>query len=51
MRQLADDNGFQLTIVDGGALVGVIGFHRVDWANRATSIGYWIAAASRDAAR
>ena len=45
MRQLEDDNGFQLTIVDGGELAGVIGFHRIDWANRATSIGYWIAAA------
>ena len=25
----------------------MIGFHRVDWVNRATSIGYWIAAASQ----
>ena len=46
-RQLADDNGFQAAIVDDGAILGVIGFHRVDWANRSTSIGYWIAAASQ----
>jgi ribosomal-protein-serine acetyltransferase len=46
-RQAADDNGFQTAIVDGEAIVGVIGFHRVDWTNRATSIGYWIAEASR----
>ena len=25
----------------------MIGFHRVDWVNRATSIGYWIGAASQ----
>jgi ribosomal-protein-serine acetyltransferase len=43
--QLEEDNGFQTAIVDGGAIAGVIGFHRVDWANGSTSIGYWIAAA------
>jgi ribosomal-protein-serine acetyltransferase len=46
-RQLADDDGFQTAIVEGGAVVGVIGFHRVDWVNRATSLGYWIAEASQ----
>ena len=25
----------------------MIGFHKVDWVNRATSIGYWLAAASQ----
>jgi ribosomal-protein-serine acetyltransferase len=44
-RQLADNDGIQLAIVDArGAIAGVVGFHRVDWANRATSIGYWLAA-------
>jgi ribosomal-protein-serine acetyltransferase len=44
-RQLADNDGVQLAIVDAdGAIAGVVGFHRVDWANRATSIGYWLAA-------
>ena len=47
LRQLEGDNGFQTAIVDGGELAGVIGFHRIDWANRATSIGYWIAAANQ----
>lgn len=42
-RQAADNQGFQLAIIDHGPLVGVIGFHRVDWENRSTSIGYWIA--------
>jgi ribosomal-protein-serine acetyltransferase len=44
-RQLADDDGMQLALVDtDGSLAGVAGFHRFDWANRATSIGYWLAA-------
>jgi ribosomal-protein-serine acetyltransferase len=42
-KQLADDNGFQTVIRYRGALVGVIGHHRVDRANRATSLGYWLA--------
>jgi ribosomal-protein-serine acetyltransferase len=42
-RQLADNNGFQCAIVDSGLIVGTVGFHRVDWANRSTSIGYWLA--------
>jgi len=46
-RQLADDNGFQAAILDGVDIVGVIGFHRIDWANRSTSIGYWIGALSQ----
>jgi ribosomal-protein-serine acetyltransferase len=44
-RQIADNDGLQVAIVDAdGAIAGVAGFHRVDWANRATSIGYWLAA-------
>ena len=46
-QQLAEDNGFQAAIVEDGAVAGVIGFHRVDWLNRATSLGYWIAASSQ----
>lgn len=30
-----------------GELCGVIGFHRFDWANRATMIGYWLASEFR----
>ena len=47
VQQLADDNGFATAIVDGGAIVGTVGFHRIDWANRATSIGYWLAESSQ----
>lgn len=42
-KQLADDNGFQTAIRYRGAIVGVVGLHRVDRANRATSLGYWLA--------
>jgi ribosomal-protein-serine acetyltransferase len=43
-RQIADNDGFQTAIVDtDGRIVGMVGFHGVDWANRKTSIGYWIA--------
>jgi ribosomal-protein-serine acetyltransferase len=41
-RQFTDNNGFQAAIVSNGEIVGVTGFHAVDWANRATSIGYWL---------
>ena len=41
-RQVSDNNGFQLAIVCDGGIRGVVGFHSVDWSNRATSIGYWL---------
>jgi ribosomal-protein-serine acetyltransferase len=44
-RQVAADDGMQLAIVDtAGAIMGVVGFHRIDWQNRATTIGYWLGA-------
>ncbi len=44
-RQLAGNDGFQVAVADGdgGRIVGVVGFLGVDWANRSTSIGYWLA--------
>ena len=43
-KQLADNDGFQTAIVDpDGRIVGMVGFHGIDWANRKTSIGYWLA--------
>ena len=42
--QAEANNGFQANVVDSeGAIVGFIGFHAVDWPNRSTSIGYWLA--------
>jgi ribosomal-protein-serine acetyltransferase len=42
-RQVADNDGFQTVIERAGRLIGVVGFHGVDWAHRSTSIGYWLA--------
>ncbi|OEH92963.1 GNAT family N-acetyltransferase [Bacillus solimangrovi] len=42
MKQFEEDNGFQLGIWHRGALAGMIGLHKIDWNNKATSIGYWI---------
>jgi ribosomal-protein-serine acetyltransferase len=46
-RQVADNDGFQVTIATEGRIVGVVGFRGVDWPNRATSIGYWLAEAAQ----
>jgi ribosomal-protein-serine acetyltransferase len=42
-KQLADNQGFQTAIVQDGRIVGVLGFHSIDWENLSTTIGYWIA--------
>lgn len=44
LAQEARDDGFQGVVERRGTIVGVAGFHRVDQGNRATSVGYWIAA-------
>jgi ribosomal-protein-serine acetyltransferase len=41
--QLARNDGQHSGIFLGGRIIGAIGQHRVDWANRSTSLGYWIA--------
>jgi ribosomal-protein-serine acetyltransferase len=46
-KQLGENQGFQAAIIEDGRIVGVIGFHRVDWENLSTSIGYWIAEAGQ----
>jgi ribosomal-protein-serine acetyltransferase len=42
-RQLHENNGFQTAILFEDSIIGVIGFHAVDWTHRTTSIGYWLA--------
>ena len=42
-RQVAEDNGFQCLVLDDGRIAGCVGFHRVDWVNGVTSLGYWLA--------
>ena len=44
LEQFADNNGFQAGIWVKEQLAGVIGYHRIDWRNRMTSIGYWLGA-------
>jgi ribosomal-protein-serine acetyltransferase len=43
LRQFADNDGFQAGIWYYGDLVGCIGFHSIDWMNRHTELGYWLA--------
>lgn len=42
LQQFASNNGFQAGIFYNGQLAGVIGFHGINWANRSTSVGYWL---------
>lgn len=46
-RQLADNQGFQTAVIQADGIVGVLGFHQIDWQNRSTTIGYWIAEAAQ----
>jgi ribosomal-protein-serine acetyltransferase len=41
-RQAAQNDGFQAAVLCEGRIVGVVGFHTVDWTHRRTSIGYWL---------
>lgn len=46
-EQLIRDDGFQAAIEPQGEIVGVVGFHAIDWVNRHTSLGYWLAAGAQ----
>lgn len=41
-EQLSANDGFQVAIVSDDQIIGVIGYHAVDWPNRSTHIGYWL---------
>jgi ribosomal-protein-serine acetyltransferase len=43
VRQQSAGLGFQAGIWFQNQLVGVIGYHHLEWANRSTCIGYWLA--------
>jgi ribosomal-protein-serine acetyltransferase len=42
-RRLDAHEGLQAAIVGERGIAGVAGFHAVDWPNRSTSLGYWLA--------
>ena len=42
--QRARNDGYQCAIRVDGAIAGIVGHHGIDWANRLTSLGYWLAA-------
>jgi ribosomal-protein-serine acetyltransferase len=44
LRQYAEDQGFATLIFSGDRVVGSIGYNNIDWSNRKTDIGYWLAA-------
>jgi ribosomal-protein-serine acetyltransferase len=44
VAQQSANDGFEGAVVLDGRIVGAAGFHRIDWLNRSTSIGYWLAA-------
>jgi len=41
-RQYECNETQQYVVFYKGELCGVVGFHKIDWLNRSTSIGYWI---------
>jgi ribosomal-protein-serine acetyltransferase len=41
-RQEAAGDGFQLALLSGDAIVGMAGFHGVNWPHGSTTIGYWL---------
>ena len=43
LAQLASNQSFQVGIWHKGELAGVCGYHPVDWRNRKTALGYWLA--------
>lgn len=43
LHQFASNNGFQTGIWYKGELAGCLGLHEVNWGNRHSSIGYWLA--------
>ncbi len=48
-RQAEENRGVQLAIVLDAKIIGVSGYHGIDWSRRSTSIGYWLAAAHQGA--
>jgi ribosomal-protein-serine acetyltransferase len=45
--QVANNDGFQTTIVDDGGIIGMVGFVGFSWQHRSTTVGYWLAEAAQ----
>src|SRR3954470_14047816 len=45
MQQAENNHNIQTAILLDGRIAGVASYHRIDWLNRSTSLGYWLAAA------
>jgi ribosomal-protein-serine acetyltransferase len=45
LDQFARGMSLNVGLFTRGALAGICGYHTIDWANRRTSIGYWLASA------
>jgi ribosomal-protein-serine acetyltransferase len=41
-RQAASNDGFQAALICDGAIIGMVGFHGVNWPHGSTTIGYWL---------
>ena len=44
LKDVAENSTLAGVILSRRAVVGVIGHHRINWNNRSTSLGYWLAA-------
>lgn len=44
LQHYLDNEGFTLGIHFHGQMVGVIGYHSIDWPSRKVEIGYWLSA-------
>lgn len=42
LQRYAAQNGAEIGLWYRGELAGVLGLHFIDWANRSTSLGYWL---------
>ena len=45
VQQASNNHNVHAAILLDGRIVGVASYHRIDWQNRSTAIGYWIAEA------
>jgi ribosomal-protein-serine acetyltransferase len=41
-KKFSENNGFEVVINYNNQIAGILGVHPIDWANKKTSIGYWV---------